>query len=88
MGDVNITVETEAEIDTERLSAIIGDQLIVEGEGKPFSYLAGIAFDGMNGHGEDVVDILLEFLRNESSFDFSDAEIEALESILREGYDG
>lgn len=83
MGE--LTLESEVEIDVEELSQEIGSQWIIEGKGKPFSYLAGLALDGMSGP-LDPVQILMEFLREEPSFDLREEELETIEELLRETY--
>jgi len=74
----------ELELDAEDVSELIGEQLIMESEGKPFSYLAGLAFDGMTSE-YDIVDILMEYINNEQSFaHVSREEAAEIEQILRE----
>ena len=74
----------ELELDAENVSELIGEQLIMEREGKPFSYLAGLAFDGMTSE-YDIVDILMEYINNEERFSHvSREEAAEIEKILRE----
>ena len=74
----------ELELDAEDVSDLIGEQLIMEREGEPFSYLAGLAFDGMTSE-YDVVDILVEYINNEETFaHVSREEAAEIEKILRE----
>ena len=74
----------ELELDAEDVSDLIGEQLIMEREGGPFSYLAGLAFDGMTSE-YDVVDILVEYVNNEETFaHVSREEAAEIEKILRE----
>ena len=73
----------ELELDAEDVSDLIGEQLIMEREGGPFSYLAGLAFDGMTSE-YDVVDILVEYINNEETFaHVSREEAAEIEKILR-----
>ena len=73
----------ELELDAEDVSDLIGEQLIMEREGEPFSYLAGLAFDGMTSE-YDVVDILVEYINNEETFaHVSREEAAEIEKILR-----
>ena len=74
----------DLELDAEDVSELISEQLIMEGEGKPFSYLAGLAFDGMTSS-LDIVDILIEYIDNEKSFShLSRDDVVKIEQILRE----
>ena len=74
----------ELELDAEDVSDLIGEQLIMQREGGPFSYLAGLAFDGMTSE-YDVVDILVEYINNEETFaHVSREEAAEIEKILRE----
>ena len=74
----------ELELDAEDISDLIGEQLIMQREGGPFSYLAGLAFDGMTSE-YDVVDILVEYVNNEETFaHVSREEAAEIEKILRE----
>lgn len=86
MGDETLDVELTAELDTARLSQLIGEQLIVGGDGGEFAYLAGIAFDGMHGH-DDLVGILMEYMRNEKALDLREEEADQIEEILRAAYE-
>lgn len=83
-----ITIETRTEhrLTPKELSRRIGDEMILNGDGGPFAYLAGLSFDGM-GSDSDAVDILVEYLENENSFDFDDGEVGEIESTLRDAYD-
>lgn len=83
MGNETITVESE--IDTEQLSEMIGNQLILNGRGMPFAYLAGIALDGMNDD-DRLDDILIEFMNNSQALDFTDQQRQKLFNILRNAY--
>ena len=74
----------ELELDAEDVSDLIGEQLIMGREGEPFSYLAGLAFDGMTSE-YDVVDIMVEYINNEEAFaHVSREEAAEIEKILRE----
>lgn len=74
----------ELELDAEDVSDLIGEQLIMGREGEPFSYLAGLAFDGMTSK-HDIVDILVEYINNEETFaHVSREEAAEIEKILRE----
>ena len=74
----------ELELDAEDVSELIGEQLIMERKGEPFSYLAGLAFDGMTSE-YDVVDILVVYINNEETFPHvSREEAAEIEKILRE----
>ena len=74
----------ELELDAEDVSDLIGEQLIMGREGEPFSYLAGLAFDGMTSE-YDIVDILVEYINNEETFaNVSREEAAEIEEILRE----
>ena len=74
----------ELELGAEDVSDLIGEQLIMEREGEPFSYLAGLAFDGMTSE-YDIVDILVEYINNEKTFaHVSREEAAEIEEILRE----
>lgn len=84
--NVTVTVESEVELGPKELSRVIGEQLIVEGEGAPFAYLAGIAFDGMRGN-SDVVDILVEYIRNEQSLDLEEDEVYDIKEMLRRAHE-
>jgi len=87
MEDETLTVAMEAELDTSEMSRIIGNNLIIGGnDNRPFAYLAGIAFDGMNSD-DDLVDILMEYIRNESSLNLREGEEEQIESLLRTAHE-
>lgn len=84
MTDISIETEAEIELSPREMSELIGDQFIIEGEYKPFSYLAGLSFDGMTSD-YDIVDILIEYLENARAFEhLDDDDIAEIESILRE----
>lgn len=87
MGEQTLTVEVEGTYDPSALSELIGNQMVLDGDGGPFAYLAGISFDGMDND-NNPVDILLEFFENEQSFEFTDEELDELASLLRDAYDG
>lgn len=81
----SLSVELDAEITPYELSEYIGDQWIIEGRGKPFSYLAGLALETMDDGGYDIVDVLVEFLYNEGTLDLSREDVEEIEEILDRG---
>lgn len=74
-----------AEITASELSSMIGNQLILEQQGEPFAYLAGIAFDGMVGE-FDIDEILTEYLENARCFDFTEDELAQMRRALHDGY--
>lgn len=57
----------------------------MNGDGGQFAYLAGIAFDGMSGYGS-IVEILVEYLEAEDSFDLTDEELDEITSMLRDAH--
>lgn len=84
--ELTVDVQVEDEFTAEELSNAIGNDIILEGDGRPFGYLAGLAFEGMDGD-DDVVDVLVEFLVHETEFDFRDGEVEQIETILRDAHE-
>jgi len=84
---IEIETDTAVSVGTEELSRIVGNQIVVEGDHEPFGYLVGLALDGLNGYG-DAPTILVEFLENEELFDLDEHEIEMIEQLLEDSYDG
>lgn len=72
---------TSIELDAELLSELIGEQLVLEGEG-PHAYLAGIAFDGMSNE-YTVEKTLVEFIENERTLDLTDDDVEQIVELLQ-----
>lgn len=74
-----------AEITATDLSSMVGNQLILEGKGEPFAYLAGIALDGMIGT-LAIDEILIEYLENAQCFDFTEDELAQIRRALQDGH--
>lgn len=86
MRELTISAETTVTADTEELSRAIGEQLILERDSREFAYLAGIALDGLNGE-SGLVEILMEYLKNERELDLSEEQLAEIEGMLEEAYD-
>lgn len=80
-----IKTETTVEFDTTELARLIGDQLILDGRGEPFAYLAGIALEGIDSD-RDIVEILMEYVNNEEQLDLSYEQQANLRRILRDAH--
>lgn len=77
MTEIDITLSAD------EMSELIGEQLILEGDAKPFGYLAGLSFDGMTNN-YDIVEILIEYIENEETFNHLTGEqIAEIERLLR-----
>jgi hypothetical protein len=87
-GSKDGSSEPTIELTASELMEAVGEQIILEGEAKPYGYLTALALDAMRADSQisDPVELLLEYFRNEAQFDLSEAQLQELELIFDDAY--